>query len=108
MQYNDLKRLYSEHFSLGYLNVDINSKFALISIICYITYKSKQKYPDINHYQIIMKLSKGIELPDDFIKGLSIICDDFSYGCTEFPTFNLDKESMIKQVREILNSYIPF
>lgn len=108
MTYIELKKIYSEYFSLGYLGNDISKKFALISLICYVTYKSKLKHPDTTPYEIIMKLSKDMGLPENFIKGLSIICDDYLYQCTEFPTFGLKGKEILEKIKEILNSYLPF
>lgn len=113
MTFNELKKFYFDNFSLGYINgienhSPIECRFILISLICYIQYKTKLKYPDTTHYQIIMKLSKNLGLPDEFIKGLSIVCEDFSYQCTEFPTFGLKGNDIIKKVISILKSYIPF
>ena len=34
--YQDMQRLYNRYYSLGYLETDINAKFALISLIGYI------------------------------------------------------------------------
>lgn len=114
MSFNELKKFYSEHFSTGYLNSTVNgrsvfeNKLVLISLICYVTYKNKQKNPDITHYEIIMKLSKNLGLPDDFIKGLSIICDDFAYQCEDFPTFGLKGQDILKEIIAILRTYMPF
>ena len=115
MNFNDLRNFYNENFGLGYLNpppkgeqTTFERRLILISLICYITYKSKLKNPDTTHYQIIFKLSEKLGLPDKFIKGLAIICEDFSYQCTEFPTFGLKGNDIIKEVRSILASYIPF
>lgn len=109
MKYDELRRIYSENFSLHYLNSnDISKKFALISLICYVTYKTQLKKPDVTHYQIIMKVSQNLGLPEDFIKGLAIVCEDFSYGCTEFPTFGLEGKDILKQIIEILKSFVPF
>jgi hypothetical protein len=55
-----------------------------------------------------MKLSKNLGLPDEFIKGLAIVCEDFSYDCTDFPTFGLKGQDVIKEAVSILKSYIPF
>lgn len=55
-----------------------------------------------------MKLSDKLGLPDDFIKGLSIVCEDFGYQCTDFPNFGLKGQDIIKEIRGILNSYLPF
>lgn len=106
--YSELKQLHSENFSLGYLNTDINSKFALISLICHVTKKSREKNPDVDCYKIIQALNKDDIIPQDFVKSLAIICDDFMYGCETFPTFNIKGADMIKTIREILKKYIPF
>ena len=62
MSFNELKEFYTKNFSLGYINSGngrsaIEERFVLISLICYITYKSKLKNPDTTHYEIILKLS---------------------------------------------------
>ena len=115
MKYSELEALYSQYFTTGYLNPKPDSKMnsfekklELISLICLVTYKSKLKYPDTTHYQVIMKLSDKLGLPDDFIKGLSIVCKDFSYQCTEFPNFGLKGQEIVKEIRGILSSYVPF
>lgn len=105
--YEELQRIYSRYFSLGYLNCDINSKFALISLTCYLKHKLSQKKPDVTHYQIIKKII-GNEIPEDFIKGVSVICSDFEYGCTEFPTFGLENKQIPEKIKEILRNWIPF
>lgn len=115
MTYKELEHFYKEHFSLGYLNPpakgEISSferKLILISLICYVTYKNKLKNPDVTYYSILMKLSQNLGLPDDFIKGLAIVCDDFSYQCTDFPTFGLKGKEILKEIVEILKTYMPF
>lgn len=113
MSFNELKRLYTEYFGLGCINGNgkhsaIECRFILISLICYITYKNKLKNPDITHYSVIMKLSNNLGLPDDFIKALSIICEDFSYCCTDFPTFGLKNKEILEEIILILKSYVPF
>ena len=113
MNFNELRRFYSENFSLGYINADnghssIENRFILISLINHITYKSKLKNPDTTHYEIIMKLNKNVGLDDNFIKGLAIVCEDFAYGCTEFPTFGFKGKDIIKEAVLILKSFMPF
>ena len=114
MKYKELQQLYSDHFSIGYLNSSqstrspFENRIVLISLVCYVTYKAKLKNPDATHYQILMKLSDKLGLPDNFIKGLSIICEDFSYQCTDFPVFGLKGNDIIKEIRAILSTYLPF
>ena len=43
LDYTDLSNLYNKYFSIGFLGADINNKFALISLVCYITYKVRRK-----------------------------------------------------------------
>ena len=107
MNYSELEDIYKKHFSLGYINTDINTRFALISLICYITKKLKSKHPDITYYQVIYKLAEG-NIPEDNIKGLAILCEDFAYGCTEFPTFGIDDKKIPGKIKEILKSWLPF
>lgn len=105
LSYNEIKQLYSDNFSLGYLNTDINTKFALISLLGYLVFKLKKKKSDITPYQVIKKIKN---LPEDFVKGLSVVVEDFSYGCTNFPTFGIEDKKIPLKIREILNMYIPF
>lgn len=105
--FKELRRCYNEYFSLGYLDVDINTRFALISLICYVTTKLKEKNPDVTYYQVVYKLGNGL-VEDDFIKGLSIICEDFAYGCKEFPTFGIEPKKIPDKIKEILHNRLPF
>ena len=105
--YEEMQKIYSDNFSLGYLNTDISSKFALISLTGYLVYKLKQKKPDITSYKILKKII-GDELPTDFIKRVAVVTDDFSYGCKEFPTFGIPDKSIPSKIKEILLTYIPF
>lgn len=112
-KYSELKEIYTKNFSLGYINSGhnrsaIEERFILISLINYITYKAKMKNPDVTHYEIICKLSKNLGLPDDFLKGLSIVCEDFAYQCSDFPTFGLKGQDIIKEATSILKSWFPF
>lgn len=115
MNFNELKRFYSEHFSLGYLNPPETSehssferKLILISLICYVVEKNKPKNPDLTHYSLLYKLNSNIGIPDDFIKGLAIVCEDFSYSCHKFPTFGLEGKKILEEIISILKTYLPF
>lgn len=105
--YAEMQRIYSRYFSLGFLNKDINTKFALISLIGYLTDKVKSKRPDTTHYQIIRKIV-GNDVEEDFVKGLAIVCSDFAYGCKSFPTFGIEDKSIPAKIKEILSDRLPF
>ena len=113
MKFNDLKQFYSDNYSLGYINAgngrsNIENRFVLISLINYVHYKTKLKNPDITHYEVIMKLNKNAYLPEDFIRGLAIVCEDFAYGSTDFPTFGFKGKDILKEIDAILKCYLPF
>lgn len=102
-----LRQLHSTYFSLGYLNTDINTKFALISLICHLSKIIKTKKPNITHYDIIKQIIKN-EIPDAFCRSLSVVCEDFAYGCSEFPTFGIEDKKIPEKVKEILHTWNPF
>lgn len=117
MNFEDLRRIYAENFSLGYLSFpakgDYSSferKLILISLLCYLYSKNKPNNPDLTYYKLIYKLNlkANSPLPDNFMKGLSIVCESFAYGCSEFPTFGLKGKEILAEVFEIFNSYLPF
>ena len=113
MNFKELKQFYSENFSLGYINSGhnrsaIEERMILVCLIDYVTNKQKSKNPDTTHYEIIMKVSKNLGLPDNFVRGLAIMCEDFAYCCDDFPTFGLKGKEILEEIREILKSYIPF
>lgn len=107
MTYKEMRDIYARNFSLGNLNTDINTKFALISLVGYIVYKLKQKKPDVTAYQVLQKIV-GINFSESFIKGLAVVIEDFSYGCKEFPTFDIEEKKMPAKIKEILDNYFPF
>lgn len=107
MNFSELETIYKKYFSLGYMNTDINTRFALVSLICYVTQKLKSKRPDVTYYQVIYKLAESC-IPEDNIKGLAILCEDFAYGCTEFPTFGIEDKKIPGKIKEILMNWLPF
>lgn len=117
MNFEELRRFYFEHYSLGYLNLpesdghsSFERKLILISLINYLYAKNKPKNPDLTYYSLIYKLSKNLGLPDNFIKGLAIVCEDFAYGnkSKEFPTIGLKGKDILKEIQNILSTYFPF
>lgn len=105
--YEEMQALYSKYFSLDYLGRDINNKFALISLTCYITDKLKKKQPDWTHWRTLYEINKGT-VPEDLLKGLAVICSDFGYGCSSFPTFGIADKDIPAKIKELLEKYTPF
>lgn len=110
--FHELRRIYSECFSLGYINGSnrspIENRFILISLICYVVNKNKPKNPDFTPYTLLYKLNANLGIPDSFIKGLSVVCEDFAYCCNDFPTFGLEGKKILEEIVTILRTYVPF
>ena len=64
--YEEMQTLYSKYFSLDFLGSDINNKFALISLTCYITEKIKKQKPDWTHWKTLYEINKGT-VPEDLL-----------------------------------------
>ena len=109
--YQDLENYYREYYSLGNLNCDIGSKFALISLICFLTKQARIKNPDATCYLVIMKIIDGEESQHDlkFIRGLSVVCTDMMKHCDEFLTFDMkSSKEMVDKINEILDKELPW
>lgn len=109
--YNDLARTYREHFSLAYLNTDIENKFALISLVCFLTKQARVKTPNASCYQVLQKIISGEESSHDmrFIRGLAVVCDDMMVHSKRFLTFDFKSaKEIVKKIKEILHTYLPF
>lgn len=106
--YDNLSRLYRDYFSLGSLGKNINLKFALISLIGYMVNAMKKKKPGVTYYEVVAKLAEGTGLDENDIAAIAIITEDFSYGCTDFPTFNVKPKDMPSKVKDLMNKFLPF
>lgn len=105
--YEEMQALYNKYFSLDFLGTDINNKFALISLTSHITEKIKKQKPDWTHWKTLYEINKGT-VPEDLLKRIAVICSDFSYGCTSFPTFGIPDKDIPSKIKELLKMYIPF
>lgn len=106
--YETLEKLYNDNFSTGYLNLKLSDKFVLIGLTCYLTDKLKKKKHDITHLQVLQSITKNMEIPEDFLMSLAVICTDFAYGCKEFPTFGIEPKDMKLRLQELFSMWIPF
>lgn len=105
-----LSKIYSKYFSLNYLGNNIENKLACIGITCYITNELRKKGKNISCYEVLLKVEKDSPefYKNTFLKSLSVICEDFMYGCNEFPDFGIKPSEMPKQLKKILSNYSPF
>jgi hypothetical protein len=105
--YEEMQSLYAKYYSLDSLGNDITNKFALISLVCYLTDKIKSKKPDWTHWKTLYAIDKG-HSSENFLKGLAVVCSDFSYGCTSFPTFDISDKDIPGKIKELLDQRLPF
>ena len=108
---NDLREYYKDYFSLGCLACEIGTKFALISLICFLTKQARNKTPNATTWQVIQKVRKGKESHNSerILKGLAVICDDFMRNTTEFLTFDMkSSKEMVDKINEILDKELPW
>ena len=50
----------------------------------------------------------GKEEKETFLKSLGAICEDFMYGVKDFPDYGVPLKDMPKQLKKLLDSYVPF
>lgn len=108
--YEEMQEIFNKLFHLPNLSSDCSDKFALISLICYITETLKQKSPDITHWKVLYNLNKKGDcgVSEDQLKGLAVVCSDFAHGCKVFPTFGLSNKEIPKKIVEMLQNWLPF
>jgi len=91
---------------------ELNDKLALISLLALVTYQVKKKNTEVTPLKILMDITK--QKPDDsvyyqMLEALSIITEDFMYGCSKFDSFGLKTSSeIIQKIKEILSTWTPF
>jgi hypothetical protein len=108
LSYLEMCDVYSKNFSLHNILGGMQNKFFLIGSICRLTHAAKQKSPGVTHWQIIKKLTFDLHLPERFLMGLAIMCDDFAYETNEFPNFGVEDKDVIPKIKEILKNWMPF
>lgn len=114
--YDELNEIYEKYFSLKNVAVTMDNKFGLISLICFLTKQARTKKPDATCLQVIEKINASTSTNpfvacnnQDFLKGLSIICEDYMKTKGDFMTFGIKtSKEMIAKIREILESELPF
>lgn len=109
--YKDKKDLYSRLFSIGYLGKNLDDKLILLSLITLTYIKLKEKNNLITPIEILEKITK--EPKDTYLyqtlEVLSIMVEDFSYGCKSASSCGLkSSEEIINKIKELISTWIPF
>ena len=101
LDYYDKHSVYQKVFSLGNLaSDDMNEKLVLISLVALVTQKMREKDPTNNPLKLLMQITGQIKDNSffyQFLESLSIIVEDFMYGCKKFDPCGL------KSSQEIIN-----
>lgn len=108
MEYEDKKLEYIQRFGLGYTGQDLEKKFVLIGLVCYLTYKAREKNPETTCLQIIQALNKKFWIEESLQEKIAIIAEDFMYGCTKFSTFGVKPSEIINTLKDITGEMLPF
>lgn len=104
----DLHSTYNRYFSLSCLNVSPEQKFALISLICFLTLQARKNNPKATPEQVIKKIADGGNSPG-LLRALCCICDDFLKSAGDFPIFGAkSSKEIVECIKKILNTEMPF
>jgi hypothetical protein len=110
LSFDEIKTIYSQYFTLGYLGASMSDKMACIALTCSITNELKKKGKKVTCYDVLLKVGKfsGFDEKDVFLKVLGAICEDFMYGCKDFLDFGIPAKEQPKQLKNLLDKYCPF
>ena len=113
LDYYDKHSVYQKVFSLGNLaSDDMNEKLVLISLVALVTQKMREKDPTNNPLKILMQITGQIKDNSffyQFLESLSIIVEEFMYGCKKFDPCGLkSSQEIINRIKEILSTWVPF
>lgn len=104
----DLSLTYDKYFTLDCLNVSFEEKFALISLICFLTKQAQKKNNSVTVEQVIRKIA-GNSNSNGLLMALTCICGDFIKHCDKFPIFGAkSSKEIVDKVKELLNTELPF
>ena len=106
----DLRSTYNRYFTLACLNVNFESKFALIALICFLTKQARKSNPNATVEQVIKKvLPENHNVSAGLLRALVCICEDHLVGNSDFPSFGAKSaKEIVLKIREILDTEMPF
>lgn len=114
LTYEEKIGFYLKNFSTGaFSSGKLSNKLALISLICLVTKKLREKDGNLTVKTVIEKILQRplfyTEAFDAFLIGLSIICEDFLYETNEIDNFGFtESKQIIAKIKELLNEWLPF
>ena len=106
----ELQSNYERYYSLQCLNVPLERKYKLISLICFLTTVARKKNPSASVEQVIRKITKGSSNSPGLLRALTCICEDAvsnpheTFSCFGYTT----ADEIIKEINDILLTEMPF
>lgn len=114
----DTKRfLYSSYFSSKTnTSQSFSNKIELLTLLAYLTQQLKKRVPETfkNSYDVLYKyILVGMSLEEadnDYLSGLSIVCDDLIWGTNDIEKpSNYSNSSEVKdRIKELISGWLPF
>lgn len=98
-----------DKFFIGYFSgtKEINTKFAVISILGHLTKEIRKKKPTTTSYEVIKAIEPS--LIDEIAMPLGAVTEGFMYGTEEYELFGMtENKDMVKFVKDTLITLIPF
>ena len=114
LTYSEKVGFYLRNFSTGaFTSGKLANKLALISLICLVTKKLREKDGNLTVKTVLEKILQRplyhTEAFDSFLIGLAIICEDFLYETKEIDNFGFtESKQIIAKIKELLNEWLPF
>ena len=117
MSLDTKKFLYDSYFSSKTnTSQSFNHKIELLTLLGYLTQQLKKRVPDTfrNSYDVLKKyvlVGNILEQADeDYISGLSIVCDDLLYGVQDIdpPTQYSNSAEIKNRLKELISGWLPF
>ena len=114
LSYEEKVGFYIRNFSTGaFSSGKLSNKLALVSLICLVTKKLREKDGNLSVRVVIEKILQRplyhTEAFDSFLIGLAIICEDFLYETKEIDNLGFtDSKQIIAKIKELLNEWFPF
>lgn len=114
----DTKRfLYNSYFSSKTnTSQSFSNKIELLTLLAYLTQQLKKRVPETfkNSYDVLYKyILVGMSLEEadnEYLSGLSIVCDDLIWGTNDIEKpSNYSNSSEVKdRIKELISGWLPF
>lgn len=111
LDYDSKCKFYSKYFSLD-LIPDFKNRIELISAICLLTSRLRNKDKNIKTIDILVKLTgqeKDNSMFYEFLESLSVLSEELSKNCEVSNIYKYeDYSKLTNKIKEILSTWVPF